>query len=155
MHICSNILHVNSTVVAEFYRHCCATNFYNSVFSSGRLSASQRCGVVRLLYKKREKEDRRKWRPTSLLNVDYRILSTVLSRRLTFVLLTLVDHDQACCVPRRTIHDNTRLLQDVVNCCTLQGVPGALISLDQEKAFDRVEWSFLHSVLRRMNIRPD
>ena len=37
-------------------------------------------------------------------------------------------------MPRRTIHDNTRLLQDVVDYCTLEGVPAALISLDQEKA---------------------
>ena len=140
-------------LTAEFYRHfwdlLCddLLGVYNSVFSSGRLSASQRCGVVRLLYKKGEREDLRNWRPISLLNVDYKILSRVLARRLTSVLSTLVHHDQTCCVPRRTIHDNTRLLKDVVDYCTLEGIPAALISLDQEKAFD-------HGVLQQMNVGP-
>ena len=147
-------------LTAEFYCHfwdlLCddLLAVYNSVLSSGRLSASQRCGVVRLLYKKGDKEDLRNWRPISLLNVDYKILSRVLARRLSSVLSTLVHHDQTCCVPRRTIHDNTRLLQDVVDYCTLEGIPAALISLDQEKAFDRVEWSFLHGVLQQMNVGP-
>ena len=89
-----------------------------------------------------------------MINVDYKFLSKVLSRRLTSVFPTLVHHDQTCCVPRRTIHDNTRFLQDVVDYSTPEVVPAAMISFDQEKAFDQVEWSFLHSVLRRMNIGP-
>ena len=108
-------------LTVEFYRHFwdlpCddLLAVYNSVFSSGRLSATQRFVVVRLLYEKGNKEDLRKWRPISLLNVDYKMLSKVLSTRLTSVLPTLVHHDQTWCVPRRTIHDNTRLLQDVLD----------------------------------------
>ena len=50
-----------------------------------------------------------------------------------------------------TTHDCCKTLWTTVH---YRGVPSALISLYQEKSFDRVEWSFLHSVLRRMNIGP-
>ena len=46
--------------------------------------------------------------------------------------------------------ENLRLLHDVVNYANELDIPGAIVSLDQEKAFDRVEWSFLLKVLRKM-----
>ena len=49
--------------------------------------------------------------------------------------------------PGRFIGENVAFLRDVVDFCTFSGVPAALLSLDQEKAFDRVDWSFLRSTL--------
>ena len=92
-------------LTAEFYGHLwdllCddLLAVHNSVFSSGRLSASKCCGVVRQLYKKGDKEDLRNCTPISLL----------------------IHHDQTYCVPRRTIHDSTRLFQDIVDYRTLEG----------------------------------
>ena len=46
------------------------------------------------------------------------------------------------------------LLRDVVNYVTSANVPVAILSLDQEKAFDRVDWGFLRSVLVHMSFGP-
>ena len=109
-------------LMAEFYRHfwdlLCddLLAVYNSVFSSGRLSAVQRCGVVRLLYKKGDKEDLRNWRPTSLLNVDYKILSTpgVLPRSFQPLFITI---RPAVCLAARfmTTHDCCKTLWTTVH----------------------------------------
>ena len=57
-------------------------------------------------------------------------------------------------VLRRFIGDTVSLLHDVVNYATSTNVPVVLLSLDQEKAFDRVDWGFLRSVLVHMGFGP-
>ena len=41
-------------------------------------------------------------------------------------------------------------LRDIVHFCSCSGVPAAILSLDQQKAFDRVDWGFLRSTLEAM-----
>ena len=57
-------------------------NDYFEVISSGlannELSYTQYLAVISLLYKKGPREDIRNWRPISLLNIDYKIISKVL-----------------------------------------------------------------------------
>ena len=62
--------------------------------------------------------------------------------------------DQTCGVPGRFIGENVAFLRDVVDFATLSNVPVALLSLDQEKAFDRVDWDFMCATLRHMGFGP-
>ncbi len=94
------------------------------------------------------------WRPISLLCTDYKILSKVLTNRIKPVLSSMVSECQSCGVPGRFSGLNVRTLQDIVNICNNNNIGGALISLDQEKAFDRVDWPFMLRVLERMNFGP-
>ena len=79
----------------------------------------------------------------SLLNVDCKIASRAIAGRLLKVIHLVVNCDQSCCVPGRFIGDTVALIRDVVNCATSANVSVAILSLDQEKAFDRVDWVFL------------
>ena len=57
--------------------------------------------------------------------------------------------DQTYCVPGRSMVDNIYLIRDVLEVSSSLGINTGLISLDQEKAFDRVEHSFLWKVMER------
>ncbi|KAJ4944752.1 hypothetical protein JOQ06_013292, partial [Pogonophryne albipinna] len=56
---------------------------------------------------------------------------------------------QTYCVPGRSMVDNVHLIGDVLEVSSSLGIDTGLISLDQEKAFDRVENSFLWKVMEK------
>ena len=55
------------------------------------------------------------------------------------VIATVVAPDQTCGVPGRYIGENVAFLCDVVELANEYNLPVALLSLDQEKVFDRVD----------------
>ena len=126
----------------------------NSSFRSGCLSLSQRRGVISLSFKKGDRLGIRNWRPISLLNVDYKLAARAIAGRLLKVIHLVVARDQTCGVPGRFIGENVAFLRDVVDFATFSNSPVALLSLDQEKAFDRVEWSFMRYTLLAMGFGP-
>ena len=66
----------------------------NTCFGEEQLTESTKCSVTIVLFKRGDRKDLKNWRPTSLLNVDYKIASTVLSSRLSKFLDSIIDPDQ-------------------------------------------------------------
>ena len=89
-----------------------------------------------------------------MLTTDYKILAKVLDTRVSRVSPTVIDDDQTCCVPGRSIRGNCRLLQDLIDWCEATDHQAALVSLDEEKTFDRVHCPLLHRILVAMNYGP-
>ena len=111
---------------------------FNHSFENKELPKSQKYGLLTLLFKKAERALLSNWRPISLLNTDYKILAKALLARLSRVLANILSDDQTCGVPGRTILNNVFILRDLVVICKQKNIPAAIISIDQMKAFDRV-----------------
>ncbi len=94
------------------------------------------------------------WHPISLLCTDYKVLAKVLTNRLKLVLSSVISPSQTCGVPGRFSGERVHLLQDIVNFSNSTDVGTAILSLDQEKAFGRVDWSFMLKILEHMNFGP-
>ena len=121
-------------------------------FEQGFLSPSQRRGVVRLIPKKdKNLFEVRNWRPITLLNVDYKILSKSLALRLATILPDLIGSDQRGFVRDRYIGDNVYELYSIISQAESEKKPGILLQLDIEKAFDSVSWTYLVEVLNNFN----
>ena len=94
------------------------------------------------------------YRPITLLNTELKILARVLANRLQRVISDLIGPEQTFAMKGRSIQDNLHLIREV-----LEGIEddteAALISLDQSKAFDRVDHRFLASVLVTAGFKPE
>lgn len=116
-------------------------------FNKGCLPLSCRRAVLTLLPKKGDLQQMKNWRPVALLCTDYKILSKVLATRLRKVMEHIIHVDQTYCVPGRLISDNVSPIRDILDLSSSLGCDLGLISIDQEKAFDRVEHQYLWQTL--------
>jgi len=119
----------------------------NTSLARGKLPQSCRRAVLTLLPKKGDLGDIKCWRPVSLLCSDYKLLSKVLTNRLANVMDNVIHPDQTYCVPGRSIFDNIYFIRDLIEVTKMLNLNCGFISLDQEKAFDRIEHCFLWKVL--------
>ena len=77
-----------------------------------------------------------------------------LAGRLLKVLQHVIHPDQTCGVRGCYIGENVALLRDVVYYVNESNLSAAILALDQEKDFDRVDWDFLLPTLDHMDFGP-
>lgn len=94
------------------------------------------------------------FRPITLLNADVKLYAKVLALRLKGKIPQLVHPDQVGFVPGREGRDNGVRSLLIMEAMKLNGSPGLLLSIDAEKAFDRVDWGIMFKTLAVMGIGP-
>ena len=114
------------------------------------LSISQRQAIIKLIENKdRDKRYIKNWKPISLLNVDMKILSKALTKRLKEVLTCLISAQQTVYVQNRNIGESGRLISDIIEIVNIGQMEGFLVTMDVGKAFDSLDQKFLVSVLKK------
>lgn len=141
--------------ISEFYKKFAQElapylkNMLNESLSHGHLPPTLRQAAITLILKKgKDPLQCGSYRPISLLNVDYKILSKILSARMEKLLPHIISRDQTGFILDRHPSSNLRRLLNIVHSPSASR-PETVISLDAEKAYDRVEWSYLFSALKQ------
>ena len=120
----------------------------------GSLTDSQRESLLRLIHKKDDKRLPKNWCPIFLLNTDYKLASKVITERLKSVMSSIVYQDQTCGIPGKTIFSNLQLVHDLLDMIDKTDETGIFVTLDQEKAFGRVDHEFLMPTLSKFGFGP-
>lgn len=92
------------------------------------------------------------FRPISLLNVDVKLHTKLIANKLTDLLPKLINYDQVGFVMGRQTTDATRRMLNLLHLVEQKKEPSLLLTLDAEKAFDRVYWGYLGRVLEKFGM---
>jgi hypothetical protein len=127
----------------------------NCAFDYGELSNSQKQANITLIEKKGK--DRRQisnWRPISLINVDTKIGSETIARRLQDVIPDVVHDNQTAYVKGKSIFDAVSAIDDILEFTEREGINGLMLAIEFKKAFDSVNRSFMFETLSAFNFGP-
>ena len=113
---------------------------------------THREGIITLIPKQnRPLNSLKGWRPITLLNVDYKIISAAIASRFQSVMEQLISNAQTAYIPGRYIGENTRLVFDTLTFVKDRKMPSMILTADFEAAYESVSWSYLKLVMEKMN----
>jgi hypothetical protein len=138
----------------EFYRVplykyaiCC--------FETGTLTDNFRSAKIRLIPKKGDLTNLKNWRPISLLNCFYKIISRAIATRLQKYMDKLTGIGQKGYLETKQCQEVLINIVDSISKLKFENRKGALISLDIKKAFDSTSHKYLQLVYGFFNFGPN
>ena len=121
-------------------------------FIDHSLPRDQNHTFIALIPKLNGSQSTHQYRPISLCNIFYKIISKILATRLKFFLPEIISPLQSPFVPKRNIQDNTILAHELLHSFKSRRGNGRymFLKMDMEKAFDRMEWPFILSIMEKL-----
>ena len=142
---------------AEFFRNYWEfigtdiTAAFQEVFDTGFMPSKWTEGMIYLIPKMEGVvADIRKWRPITILNTIYKMYAKLLAMRLQPFLSDIIHNTQTGFLQDRSILDNIFLFWEAVAISQERKEELAILLLDFEKAYDRVDWSFLRGTMEKL-----
>lgn len=123
------------------------------VLNGGALLNEWNGTIIALVPKLEQPSWVKDFRPISMCNTSYKIISKVIVNRLCRVIPAIIDQAQSGFVPGRMITDNVLVGFECIHWLrrqTKRKKGYVALKLDMSKAYDRVEWSYLQAVLSKM-----
>ena len=124
-----------------------------SVLNNGVMPANINHTFISLIPKINAPTNPKDFRPISLCNVIYKIISKTIANRLKKIIPKLVSETQSAFMSERLISDNILIAFETLHHLKnrRKGKSGFMaLKLDMSKAYDRVEWNFLEKVMERL-----
>ena len=128
----------------------------NTSYDKRKLSISLRqCLIICLPKKDKNREEINNWRPLSMLSSIYKLASAAIANRIKPILNYLIDRSQTGFISGRNIAESTRLVYDIIHTTDKLNIPGLLVSIDFQKAFDSISWKFIFKTLSYLGFGPN
>ena len=126
------------------------------IFAKGFVPSYLNETLISLIPKCQNLETLSNYRPISLCNSVYKIVSKILVTCIRPLLGSLISPVQTAFVPGRRGTDNVLIAQELFHALDKKkGKIGFMVvKLDLEKEYDKLEWSFIHRVLQAFHFPP-
>ncbi|KAG7540795.1 Endonuclease/exonuclease/phosphatase superfamily [Arabidopsis thaliana x Arabidopsis arenosa] len=124
-----------------------------SFFLHGFLPKGVNTTILALIPKKTEAQAMRDYRPISCCNVMYKVISKIMANRLKKILPSSILPNQSAFIKDRLMMENQLLASELVKDYHKESISRrCALKIDISKAFDSVQWPFLLSILKAMNL---
>lgn len=123
-------------------------NFFENNYLDTKLNQTHICLIPKIEKPTTVKD----YRPISLANVAYKIISKILAERLKPWLNSIITENQSAFIPGRLITDNVLIAHELMHSLNTKNLKNKFmaVKLDIAKAFDKVEWRFVDAVMEKM-----
>ena len=95
------------------------------------------------------------YRPISLCNCIYKIISKIISKRIKRILSKKVSGEQFGFLEGRQIHEAIGVAQEGLHSMKKLRIEGAVIKIDLSKAYDRVNWLYIRMLMTHLGFEVD
>eukprot|EP01018_Ginkgo_biloba_P012862 Gb_10551 [translate_table: standard] len=141
-----NFFKVTWDIIKEDLLRCCEESR-----QSGKILGRMNATFIALIPKEKNPTSFDRFKPISLCNTSYKIISKIMANKLGRLLTKLISEEQGGFVPGKLIADNVVLAQESLHFAKARKKKIMLIKLDMAKAYDRLDRSFLLKVLEGFN----
>ncbi|MCO5576704.1 hypothetical protein L7F22_030519 [Adiantum nelumboides] len=110
-------------------------------------------GIIKLLHKNGPREPLANWRPLIMLTTTYKFFAKAIALRITPVLMNWIC-EQKGFIKGRCIIEAVISMWEGIGLAESEGLDYCFLKVDFDKAYDRLEWSFITESLESMGFRP-
>lgn len=147
-------------ITYEFYKKTSVTTLptltalYNDILIKGTIPKSWTESFITLIPKPgKDGKDVKNWRPIALINSDAKIFLKILADRLGHIAAQfLPDHQKGFLPKRNTIDATLNIIEAATALKQDENIDSYILQLDQQKAFDRVNHSYLDKAMAAFNL---
>nr|GEZ16231.1 RNA-directed DNA polymerase, eukaryota [Tanacetum cinerariifolium] len=145
----------------EFFRqywNFLSTDFCEAVesfFVNGAFPKGNNASFITFIPKVMEAKFVTDFRPISFIGSVYKVVTKILTNRLSMVISDLVSDSQSAFVANRQILDGTFILNEILAWCKKKKKQALIFKADFAKAYDSVRWDYLLDVLQAFGFGPN
>eukprot|EP00253_Pinus_taeda_P005605 PITA_05605 len=119
---------------------------------SGRIHPHTSSTLIALIPKKRDADTFSDYRPISLCNISFKIISKIIAERIKGTLAVHLSKDQHAFLKGRNILDAVTTTQECIYTMFSKNIDEAILKIELQKAYDCIDWGFIRCLLARIGL---